>query len=193
MPLVSRTCRATLNSTQGEIHMFKLNLSRGDKKDIANRLRLVETPRYTYVVTDDKELTEPDKINIVFPHAELTRTSRMLDWIVRGEDVYISGYNAYGQKTVECRNIQYILVEQDDVIAVLSQTRLTLKHKLYELEELLQDKDFIRVSKYCLVNIGKIDYIQSAFNSKLDLQMANGDHCEVNRSYLKAFKEALKL
>jgi DNA-binding LytR/AlgR family response regulator len=173
--------------------MFKLKVSQGDKKEIADRLRLVETPRYTYVVTDDKGLVEDDKVNIVFPHAELTRTSRLLDMIVKGEELHINGYNQYGQKSVECRNIQYFIVEQEDVFAVLSQTRLVVKQKLYELEELLEHKDFIRISKYCLVNIGKIDYIRSALNSKLDLQMANGDHCEVNRSYLKTFKKALKL
>ncbi len=65
--------------------------------------------------------------------------------------------------------------------------------KLYEIEEILSSKNFIRVSKYCLVNLGKIDYIKTALNSKLDLQMKNGDHVEVNRSYLKEFKKALKI
>jgi DNA-binding LytR/AlgR family response regulator len=116
-----------------------------------------------------------------------------LDLIVKGQAIYINGYNQYGQKRVECRDIQYIMTEQDDVYVVLQDTKLIVKMKLYELEELLEGKDFIRVSKYCLVNIGKINYIRSLLNSKLELQMNNGDLCEVNRYYLKKFKEALKL
>jgi DNA-binding LytR/AlgR family response regulator len=85
------------------------------------------------------------------------------------------------------------MVEEDDVYAVLQNTKLIIKFKLYELEEVLKDKAFIRVSKYCIVNIGKIDYIRSLLNSKLELQMNNGDLCEVNRNYLKKFKQALKL
>ncbi|QMS85008.1 LytTR family DNA-binding domain-containing protein [Candidatus Xianfuyuplasma coldseepsis] len=173
--------------------MFKLNVKHADKKTIKERLNVVETPQYKYVLTDDKESVEDDKINIVFPHAEIPQVSSLLDWIVKGEELYITGYNQFGQKRVECRNIQYFIVETEDVFAVLHDSKLIVKLKLYEIEELLQHKEFIRVSKYCLVNIGKIEYIRSALNSKLDLQMKNGDHCEVNRSYLKDFKAALEL
>jgi DNA-binding LytR/AlgR family response regulator len=173
--------------------MFKLKTSQAEHKTIKERLKLIETPRYEYVVTDHKDLVEEDKINIVFNHAEIPKVNRLLDLIVHGEEIYITGYNEYGQKRVECRNIQYIITEQDDVLAVLHDSRLIVKMKLYELEELLQSKDFIRVSKYCLVNIGKINYIRALINSKLELQMKNGDLCEVNRSYLKDFKEALTL
>jgi len=173
--------------------MFKLKVSKAEHKAVQERLKLVETTRYSYVVTDDKDLVEEDKLNLVFNHADIPKLSRILDLIVKGEELYLTGYNEYGQKSVECRNIQYIVVEAEDVFAVLHQTRLIVKMKLYELEELLQDKDFIRISKFCLVNIGKIDYIRSALNSKLDLLMKNGDHVEVNRSYLKDFKSALDL
>lgn len=173
--------------------MFKLKVSKADHDTTLQRLKLVETPRYSYVITDDKELVEDDKLNIVFQHADILKVSNVLDLIVKGEAVHIVGYNEFGQKTIECRNIHYFIVELDDVYAALHNTRLIVKMKLYELEDLLSDKDFIRVSKYCLVNIGKIEYIRSALNSKLNLLMKNGDNCEVNRSYLKDFKSALKL
>lgn len=173
--------------------MFKLKVTKGEHETTKERLRLLETPRYTYVITDDKEMVEEDKLNIVFNHADIPKVSQLLDLIVKGEELFLTGSNEFGQKTVECRNIQYLIVEAEDVFAVLHQTRLIVKMKLYELDELLRDKDFIRISKYCLVNIGKIDYIRPMMNSKLDLLMKNGDHCEVNRSYLKDFKSALQL
>ena len=157
------------------------------------RLKLVETPGYDYVISDDKDLVEDDKINIVFHQSDIPKVNYLLDLIVQGEAIYITGYNQYGQKRVECRNIEYITTEQDDVYAVLFDTKIIVKMKLYELEDLLKSKQFIRVSKYCLVNIGKINYIRSLLNSKLELQMNNGDLCEVNRSYLQTFKETLKL
>ena len=173
--------------------MFKLKVKDDEHKTIKERLQLVETPKYSYVITDDKDKTEIDKINIVFNQADIPKVSQLLDLIVKGEELFVVGFNEFGQKSVECRNIQYVMVEGDDLVAHLHDTKLMIKLKLYELEELLENKDFIRVSKYCLVNIGKIDYIRSALNSKLDLQMKNGDHCEVNRSYLKDFKAALKI
>jgi DNA-binding LytR/AlgR family response regulator len=173
--------------------MFKLVVKKDEHKIVKERLKLYETPIYNYVITDDKDSVEDDKVNIVFNYAEITRVNRLLDMIVKGEEVYIVGHNQYGQKSVECRNILYFIIEEDIVFAVLYDTRMIIKMKLYEIETLLADKDFVRISKYCLINVGKVDYIKVALNSKLDLEMKNGDHCEVNRSYLKAFKKALKI
>ncbi|HKL47915.1 MAG TPA: LytTR family DNA-binding domain-containing protein [Candidatus Izemoplasmatales bacterium] len=173
--------------------MFKLKTKHSKHKIVKERLKLIETPNYTYVITDDKDLVEDDKLNIVFNHADIPKVNDLLDLIVQGEAIYITGYNEHGQKRIECRHVHYIITQQDDVYASLQDTKLILKGKLYEYEERLSSKQFIRVSKYCLVNIGKINYIRTLLNSKLELQMTNGDLCEVNRGYLKEFKKALKL
>lgn len=173
--------------------MFKLKVSKSEHKIIKERLNLVETINYNYLLTDDKELIEDDKVNIVFNSSEITRVTKLLDLIVRGEELYIIGSNEFGQKSVESRNFFYFIVEDEDVYGVLMNTRLLIKTKLYEIEKQLEHKDFIRVSKYCLVNIGKIDYIKPALNSKLDLLLKNSEHLEVNRGYLKDFKKALEI
>lgn len=180
-------------ASKGGLFMFKLKVSKSEHKVVKEKLKLTETPKYNYVITDDKNLVEEDKINIVFNHAETPKVSSLLDLIVKGEELFITGSNEFGQKNVECRNFYYFIVEDDDVYGVLGQTKLIIRLKLYEIEELLKAKDFIRTSKYCLVNLGKIDYIKAALNSKLDLLLKNGDHVEVNRSYLKEFKKALKV
>lgn len=180
-------------ASKGGLFMFKLKVSNAEHKVVKEKLKLVETPKYNYVITDDKNLVEEDRLNIVFNHAEINKVSSLLDLIVKGEELYITGSNEFGQKSVECRNFYYFIVENDDVFGVLGQSKLIIKMKLYEIEKLLVSKDYIRTSKYCLVNIGKIDYIKAALNSKLDLLLKNGDHVEVNRSYLKEFKQALKV
>ncbi len=173
--------------------MFRLKVKEEEHKKLKERLNLVETPKYDYVLTDDKDLTENDKINIVFNQADIPKVSKILDLIVRGEDTYLVGTNEFGQKHVECRNFYYFIVEEDDVYGVLNSTKLLIRLKLYEVDDLLKSKDFIRVSKYCLVNIGKISYIKPELNSKLNLLMKNDDHVEVNRGYYKEFKKALKI
>jgi DNA-binding LytR/AlgR family response regulator len=173
--------------------MFKLKVDANEHKMIKSELNLIESKKYDYVLTTNKNLVEEDKINIVFRRNETTKVARLLDLVVHGEDVFVVGTNEFGQKSVESRNFMYFIVENDDVYGVLHKTRLLIRMKLYEIEELLINKDFIRVSKYCLVNIGKIDYIKPALNSKLDLLLSNQDHIEVNRAYLKDFKEALKI
>lgn len=173
--------------------MFKLKVPKDKRAQIKEKLKIVESNRYDYVLTMDASLTESDKINIVFTEKDIDQINRILDAIIKGEDVYITGYDEIGQKNIESRSIQYFIVEADDVLAIVGKSQFIIKLKLYEIEELLQDKYFIRVSKFALVNINKIEYIKPALNSKLILLMKNGDEVEVNRHYYKAFKKALKL
>jgi hypothetical protein len=172
--------------------MFKLKTSDDKHKIIKERLNLTETKEYKYVVTDDKNLVEEDKINIVYNEADIPKINQLLDLIVMGEEVYITGSNEFGEKHTECRNIIYFMTLADDVYAVMHQTKLIIKMKLYEIEELLSNKGFIRTSKYAIVNIREIEYIQPALNSKLDLLMSNNEIVEVNRAYLKDFKKAIQ-
>lgn len=173
--------------------MFKLKVDESKHKRIKERLSLTELSTYDYVLTDDKSEVEEDKINIVFNEANLSKVNDLLDWIVKGESVYIVGFNQYGEKRIECRYIHYFEVEGDDVYGVLSNTRIRVTFKLYEVEDMLKHKGFIRISKYTVVNVAKINYIKPAINSKLSLLMINGDTVTVNRSYLKAFKTYLEI
>ena len=64
---------------------------------------------------------------------------------------------------------------------------------MYILEQTLTDRNFVRVSKSFLVNIAHISFIKPMLNSKLKLIMGNKDVVEVNRTYVKTFKERMKL
>jgi len=173
--------------------MFKLKVPKESRARIRNILKIVDSKKYEYVVTTQKEEIEEDKINIVFSEENAEKVNRMLDSIAKGEDIYITVESEEGLKHIESRRIHYFIIEDEEVMAVLLKNKFTVKMKLYELEEMLKNKYFIRVSKYALVNINRIDYIKPAFNSKLLLLMKNGDKVEVNRRYYKAFKDALNL
>ncbi len=173
--------------------MFKLKVPKEDRARIRNKLKIIDSKKYEYVLTTDKDAIESDKINIVFTEEQAEKVDLMLNSIVKGEDVFISIETEYGTKNVESRRIHYFVIENEEVMAVMMKQKVLVKMKLYELEATLKNKYFIRVSKYALVNINKIDYIKPAFNSKLLLLMKNGDKVEVNRRYYKAFKQTLNL
>ena len=65
-------------------------------------------------------------------------------------------------------------------------------YRLYELEELLKAKHFLRVSKPMLVNLMKIRSIQPAFNGRFTAVLSSGEKIIISRNYVKALKEALK-
>lgn len=173
--------------------MFKLKVKNLKRHETLSQLSLVEAKEYKYVLADDVSLFEDGKINILIDNDHLNEVKNLIKYASRGEDVYINVENSFGVKRINTRVIEYIEALDNDVFVVLGKERYYVLEKLYVLESLLEEKNFVRVSKSFLVNIAKIDYIKPLINSKLKLVMCNGDAIEVNRTYIKSFKERMKL
>lgn len=66
------------------------------------------------------------------------------------------------------------------------------RQKLYELEELLSEKHFLRVSKSTLLNLMKVNAIKPALNSRFIAVLYSGEQVVITRKYAPALKIALK-
>lgn len=77
------------------------------------------------------------------------------------------------------------LYTQNDVMEV--------KQRLYELEIILSDKDFIRVSKSQIININKIKSLKPEINRTILATMCNGEQLYVSRRYVPAIRSLLSI
>lgn len=170
--------------------MFKLKT---DSNELKEALNIVDSSNYQYVVTDDLNMFEKDKINIFTDINLADETNDMLDTLAEGEKLYLIVNDVVGQKRVLVNQIQYIESIGDDIFVQMTEARFSVRMRLYQIEEVVMKKDFIRINRSQIVNIRKIDYIQPAVNSKISLVMKNGDKIFVKRTYLKKFKTALAL
>lgn len=66
------------------------------------------------------------------------------------------------------------------------------RHKLYELEEMLKEKRFLRVSKSTLLNLMKVSSIKPALNSRFVAVLFSGEQIVISRKYVPALKQTLK-
>ena len=66
------------------------------------------------------------------------------------------------------------------------------KQKLYELEEILREKLFLRVSKSVLLNLMKVSSIKPALNSRFTAVLFSGEQVIISRKYVPELKKALK-
>lgn len=66
------------------------------------------------------------------------------------------------------------------------------RQKLYELEELLKSKRFLRISKSTLLNMMKISSIKPALNGRFTAVLHSGEETIISRKYVPQFKKALK-
>ena len=66
------------------------------------------------------------------------------------------------------------------------------KQKLYELEELLKEKHFLRVSKSVILNLMKVDSIKPAMNGRFTAVLSSSEQIIISRKYVPDLKIALK-
>lgn len=66
------------------------------------------------------------------------------------------------------------------------------KQKLYELEEILREKHFLRVSKSVLLNLMKVSSIKPTLNSRFTAVLFSGEQVIISRKYVPELKKALK-
>ncbi len=60
--------------------------------------------------------------------------------------------------------------------------------KLYELEDILNKSDFLRISKQVIVNIKKIKSVSPAGGGRLQTTLSNGEKVIISRQYVSALK-----
>ncbi|MCL2377608.1 MAG: LytTR family transcriptional regulator DNA-binding domain-containing protein [Defluviitaleaceae bacterium] len=65
------------------------------------------------------------------------------------------------------------------------------KHKLYELEEMLQASGFLRVAKSLIINLSKLKSFAPVLSGRLEAVLANGERVTISRQYVGVLKERL--
>lgn len=68
-----------------------------------------------------------------------------------------------------------------------------IKHRLYELETALSDKDFLRTSKSQIVNVNCIKTLMPELNRSITATLTNGEMLNISRRYTKALKTLLSI
>lgn len=66
------------------------------------------------------------------------------------------------------------------------------RQKLYELEEILKTKHFLRISKSTLLNLMKVSSIKPALNGRFTAVLYSGEETVISRKYVPELKKALK-
>lgn len=86
-------------------------------------------------------------------------------------------------------DILYIHSEQEQTYLHCEDVIYRCDKKLYEVEALLRNMDFVRISKSCIVNCAALVHIRPFFDGKFEALLQNKETVIINRHYVKAFKE----
>lgn len=89
-------------------------------------------------------------------------------------------------------DIFYIESVDNKTFAYTQSEVYELRQKLYEVEDLLRQKHFLRTSKSTLLNLMKISAIKPALNGRFTAVLFSGEETVISRKYVPGLKKALK-
>lgn len=104
----------------------------------------------------------------------------------------IPGINDKGDtEMIYISQILYIEAVDRDVFAYKADGVYKIRKTLYELEDDLKEKFFVRISKSTIVNIKSVRSVAPEDFRRIKLLLKNGEYLIVSRSYANDFKTAI--
>ncbi len=91
------------------------------------------------------------------------------------------------------KDIYYIEVVDDKTFVYIQNEYYETQYKLYELERLLRDNHFIRISKSCLLNLHYLKSVKVYIYGKYEATLINNEKLIISRKYMPEFKRAFQL
>ena len=123
---------------------------------------------------------------------EITEEIREIVTFIKTRQGQLTGIIEGKQYEVPVRDVCYIEAVDNKVFLYTQKQVYETKQKLYEMEELLQEKFFLRVSKSLLLNLMKVKAIKPALNGRFLAILQSGEEIIISRKYVPALKTALK-
>lgn len=123
---------------------------------------------------------------------EITEEVKEIIAFVKTRQGRLTGTMEDRQFEVPLPDVCYIEAVDNKVFLYTVKQVYETKQKLYELEELLKDKFFLRVFKALLLNLMKVRSIKPALNGRFTAVLQSGEEIIISRKYVPALKAALK-
>lgn len=123
---------------------------------------------------------------------EVTEQVREIVTFVKSRQGQLTGVIEGKQYEVPVIDVYYVEAVDNKVFLYSVRQVYETKQKLYELEEILKEKYFLRVSKSLLLNLMKVKSIKPALNGRFTAVLQSGEEIMISRKYVPELKKALK-
>lgn len=139
-----------------------------------------------------EQIGKKDEELVLIRCRAVTEEVREIVAFVKSRQGSLSGSSDAKQYEVAVADICYIESVEGKTFLYTNERVYETAYRIYELEELLKPKHFLRISKPMLVNLMKIQSIQPAFNGRFTAVLSSGEKIMISRNYVKALKSALR-
>ena len=133
---------------------------------------------------------------IIITTAHMTEdVNRVVELISRLDDAptIISGIREDKVELLDQETIVRIFAENGKVFANTEQGLYQIKLRLYEVEERLDNRKYVRISNSEIVNLKKVKSLDLSFVGTICMELSNGEVSYVSRRYVSKIKKVLGL
>lgn len=103
----------------------------------------------------------------------------------------LSGFYGDRLEIIDPEEILRIYAQDGKVFLKTEEKKYQLRLKLYEIEERLDKKIFVRISRSEIINLKKAVDFDLSYIGTISVKLTNGENSFVSRRYLKKVKQVL--
>jgi DNA-binding LytR/AlgR family response regulator len=127
-------------------------------------------------------------IEIIIKYSVENKTINDIVSFLKTFDNQIECYSKDNIKKINISDIYYIETQDKLAIIFCEKEHYKTNFRLFQLYEKLSDKGFVQISKYCILNINKVNKFKPLLNSRMEAILTNGARIYINRKYLSNIK-----
>lgn len=134
-----------------------------------------------------------EEVEVVIRCRSLDREVSALLERLRSTDHRLTGVKDGATQVIEVEDVLYIDTADRITFLYTANGVYETQLRLYELEERLLGRDFLRVSKSAIINFDHVRSLRPDLGGRMRLTMSNGEVVMANRQYVGAIKAKLGL
>ena len=131
-------------------------------------------------------------IEILITYPVKNKTVERIVSLIKSVDTQIECSSGDIVKLVNVSDIFYFESVDGKTIVCCEKEKYLVKSRLYQIYEKLKNSGFIQISKYCVLNINKLDKFRPLDNNRLEAILSNGICLCINRKYISGIKQILR-
>jgi len=135
---------------------------------------------------------EQKDIGVLITYPQKNKTVERIEAAIKSIDMQIECHSGDALKLINVSDINYIESVDKTTVVFCENGNYKTKFRLYQIYEKLEDRGFIQISKYCIINISKLEKVKPLLNSHLEATLSNGTCLHVTRKYLSGMKRKLQ-
>ena len=130
-------------------------------------------------------------VGVTVTAPELTPEIEKIVSLMRMMDMQIAVKRGNETILLDAANILYIEAVERNTFVYTQDETYESDLKLYEFEQQLAQKDFIRVSKQSILNLRKVKSLKADINRRIRVTLLNGEQIIVSRMYSDELRKRL--